>query len=214
MAPFCPFIAEEIYRNLSTNYESNTNVRITNDNLNSISVHLQDFPVADESLINEKLNEEMEKVRKIISEGLQLRAKAGIKVRQPLGKFSIFNFQFSNESIEIIKDELNVKQVIMDQKKEDEMILDTEITEDLKLEGQAREIIRFIQEMRKAAGYEVDNRISVSYFGISQVFEKFGEMIAKEVLANELKSENIENADLEKEFKIDGETVKIRIKKV
>jgi isoleucyl-tRNA synthetase len=61
--------------------------------------------------------------------------------------------------------------------------LDTEITEDLKLEGQAREIIRFIQEMRKVAGYEVDNRIAVSCQGIEKIFEKteLKNMIAKEV---------------------------------
>ena len=92
------------------------------------------------------------------------------------------------------------------------MILDTEITEDLKLEGQAREIIRFIQEMRKTAGYEVDNRIIVSYSGMPQVFEKFGEMIEREVLANGIKSEVIE-ADLEKEFSIDGRKLKIQVRK-
>lgn len=224
LAPFCPFIAEEIYRNLTNCHsglacplgaardpESRGILKQVQDD-NMCSVHLTDFPTADKKLIDEKLNSEMEKARMVISEGLQLRAKAGIKVRQPLNKFSIFNFQFSDEIIEIIKDELNVKNVLMDCKKEDEIVLDTEITEDLKLEGQAREVIRFIQEMRKAAGYEVDNRIVVSYAGVPQVFEKYGEMIAKEVLANKISPENID-ADLEKEFAVDKEAVKIQIKK-
>ena len=198
MAPFCPFIAEEIYKNLT----------------GEESVHLADFPVADETLIDEKLNKEMGKARSIITEALQLRAKAGIKVRQPLNKFSIFKFQFSKEIIEIIKDELNVKEVVEDREGENEMILDTEITEDLKLEGQAREIVRFIQEMRKEAGYEVDNRIVVWHDGLNKVFNKFGNLIAKEVLAKELKSANSEKPDLEKDFSIDGENIKLQIKKV
>jgi isoleucyl-tRNA synthetase len=91
--------------------------------------------------------------------------------------------------------------------------IDTEITEDLKLEGQAREIIRFIQEMRKEAGYEVDNRIKVCYSGALEVFSKFGELIAKETLANELKQEEPSDFDLENTLDADGEEIKIRIKK-
>jgi len=195
VAPFTPFIAEEIYKNLT----------------GEESVHLADFPVANEKMIDEKLNQEMEQARIIITEALQLRAKAGIKVRQPLNKFSIFNFQFSKELEEIIKEEINVKELGLDRKERDEMILDTEITEELKLEGQAREIIRFIQEMRKEAGYEVDNRINVWYIGLSEVFAKFGGIIKKEVLANELNEGNPEKSDIEKEFSIDGKSVKIYI---
>ena len=196
MAPFTPFIAEEVYKNLT----------------NEESVHLADFPVADEKLIDEKLNNKMAETRNIITVVLQLRAKNGIKVRQPLAELRFKNFDLSDEFLEIIKEEVNVKKVIQD-KKFKEVELDTEITPELKLEGQAREIIRFIQEMRKEAGYQVDNRIVIGYVGMSQVFEKFGDIIAKEVLANELKSESIENANLEKEFNIDGKIIKLQIKK-
>jgi isoleucyl-tRNA synthetase len=197
MAPFTPFIAEEIYKNLT----------------GEESVHLANFPVADEKLVDEKLNQEMGQARNIITEALQLRAKAGIKVRQPLAKFSIFNFQFSSEIIEIIKEEINVKEVSTNCKDKKEMILDTEITEGLRLEGQAREIIRFIQEMRKEAGYEVDNRISVAYSGGEKVFEKFGDLIVKEVLALELKSGAAEKFDLEKEVEIERQKIAIYIKR-
>jgi len=195
MAPFTPFIAEEIYKNLT----------------GEESVHLVDFPVADEKLINEKLNQEMEQARIIITEALQLRAKAGIRVRQPLNKFSIFNFQFSKELEEIIKEEINIKELVLDRKEKKEMLLDTEITEELKLEGQAREIIRFIQEMRREAGYEVDNRIKVWYDGPSEVFAKFGDIIKKEILANDLKGKKSEEFDLEKEVEIGGNKIKIQI---
>lgn len=198
MAPFTPFITEEIYRNLT----------------GEESVHLSDFPVSDEKLIDEKLNEEMAKVRNIISEGLQLRAQAKIKVRQPLGAVNIKYQISSDELMNIVREELNVKKIVIDNKQKNIIELDTNITPDLKLEGVAREIIRHIQEMRKEAGYEVDNHIIVCYSGWSEVFEKaeFGEMIRKETLANEIKQEKID-ADFSKEFSIEGRSVSISIKR-
>jgi len=198
MAPFCPFIAEEIYKNLT----------------NEESVHLADFPLANEKLIDEKLNEEMEKARMIITEALQMRAKAGIKVRQPLLELKFKNYDLRKELVEIIKEEVNIKNASFDKNIREELELNTEISEDLKLEGQAREAIRFIQEMRKEAGYEVDNRIIVWHAGLKEVFEKFGDLIAKEVLANELEAGNMEKSDLEKDFVVDGESIKLQIKKV
>jgi isoleucyl-tRNA synthetase len=206
LAPFAPFVAEEIYKNL---IQPTTN----NQQPTTLSVHLADFPEADEKIIDADLNKKMEKVREIVSLGLQLRAKAGIKVRQPLSELRITNYELQNEFLDIIKEEVNVKEVVLEKGKGSKIELDTEITEDLKQEGQAREIIRHIQEMRKEAGYEVDNRIIVCYNGQSEVFRKFGVLIAKETLADELKAEKLENADLEKEFKIkiEGEKVKIQI---
>jgi len=102
--------------------------------------------------------------------------------------------------------------VVVQKGEEPKIELNTEITGDLKLEGQAREIIRFIQEMRKEAGYEVDNRIKVCYSGKPEVFEKFGELIQKEVLATELIPDKIDQPDLEKEFEMEGE-LKISIKR-
>lgn len=210
MAPFTPFIAEEIYKNLT----------------GEESVHLADFPKADERLIDEKLNEEMLLTRRIIESGLSLRAAYKRKVRQPLSKLSYTtknNEKLDEPFIDLIKDEVNVKNVEFIQfddyvKKcgrtpEIAVDLDPEITEDLKLEGQAREIIRSIQEMRKEARYEIDNRIIVGFEGMENVFEKFGEIIAKEVLASEIKIGKIENPDLEKTFNMDGEKLIIGIKR-
>ncbi|MCX6764065.1 MAG: isoleucine--tRNA ligase [Candidatus Moranbacteria bacterium] len=206
MAPFTPFIAEEIYRNLTSPQPSPSK-----GEGDLVSVHLADFPKADKKLIDEKLNEEMQKTREIITEALQLRAKAGVKVRQPLADLRIKNYELRKEFLDIIKEELNVKDVKTDVKISENISLNTEITQDLKLEGTAREIIRFIQEMRKEAGFEVDNRIIVGYAGQSEVFAKFGDLIAKEVLANEIKKEKLKEFDLEKEFK--EEPIAIQIKK-
>lgn len=197
MAPFTPFISEEIYRNLT----------------NEESVHLVDFPVADESLIDEALNEKMESTRNIITESLQLRAKNGIKVRQPLSELIITNYETQEDFMEIMKEEVNVKNVIIKTGSEKKVEIDTEITPELKLEGQAREIIRFIQEMRKEAGYEVDNRIEVRYTGLQEVFAEFGSLIQKEVLANSLDQGDLEKSDLEKEFKIEEAQLLLKIRK-
>jgi len=196
MAPFAPFVSEEIFKNLT----------------GEDSVHLTDFPVADEKLIDEKLNEQMKSVRDIISAGLQLRASAKIKVRQPLQGVRIKKKELREEFFDIIKEELNVKNVVLDDFMDQEIFLDTDITEDLRLEGTAREIIRFVQEMRKEAGYEVDNRIKIWYVGQSAVFEKFGEIIAKETLADTIKKEEkAAGFDLRKEFEIEGQKLVIAI---
>lgn len=195
MAPFTPFMAEEIYKNLT----------------GEESVHLVNFPVADDKLIDEKLNSEMEKARLYVSAGLQLRAGAKIKVRQPLHELFVKE-KLSDELFNIIGEEVNVKKVLVD-KNIDLAKLNINIDDDLALEGQAREIIRFIQEMRKEAGYEVDNRIKVAYFGGDKIFAKFGDLIQKETLATELSSGKIEQADLEKEFSLDGEKIEISIKR-
>jgi isoleucyl-tRNA synthetase len=237
MAPFTPFIAEEIWRNLNQCHsgpdpESSQisgspllDSRFRGNDMDA-SVHLENFPEADEKLIDEKLNKDMQDARNVISEGLQLRAKAGIKVRQPLNEFRILNLEFQKEIGDIIKEELNVKTVNSVKNIKDlninvnelintqEVMLDIEITADLKLEGQAREIIRYIQEMRKAAGFEVDNRIIVCYNRKLSVFDKFGDLIAHETLAEALNEENLDSPDLEKEFVVEGEKVTIGIKKV
>ncbi len=205
MAPFTPFISEEIYRNLSGAVETQ----------NFASVHLQNFPIADEKLIDDKLNEEMARTREIISIGLQKRALAKIKVRQPLQVVSIKYKVGSEDIIDIIKEELNIKEVKINENQEEEIILDTEITPELKLEGQAREVIRFVQEMRKTAGYEVDNRIEIVYSGESLVLEKFNTLIAKETLAeNILSSNELSEVDLKKTFEMDGEKLEIGIRKI
>ncbi len=218
IAPFAPYLADEIYRNLTSKE----------------SVHLQDYPLANKDLIDEKLNEQMQFVRDIISEGLKLRARTQIKVRQPLKELKVesrnqaFAGQESkvgNEFIEIIKEELNVKNVTEGDFEFDEeaknmsevngvkIMLDTEITADLKMEGQAREIIRAIQQMRKEADYQLDDRIKVGYSGVPAVFDKFGDLIAKETLADKLSPKELPDSDLQKEITVDDENITIWIKR-
>jgi isoleucyl-tRNA synthetase len=230
MAPFTPFIAEEIYRNLMGfachpelvpgsergGDSSEMPKQVRHDNV-AESVHLADFPTVDESLIDEKLNADMGMTRNLITEGLQLRAQEKIKVRQPLLRAYLL-VDLGEEFRKIMEDELNVKEVLWDvetsRNMEGNMRMDFTITEELKLEGKAREIIRFIQELRKEAGYDVENRIAVGYQGAEEVFEKFGEMIAKEVLAEGgLKPGELEGADIQKEVTVDGMKISLWLKR-
>ncbi|MDO8443786.1 MAG: isoleucine--tRNA ligase [Candidatus Azambacteria bacterium] len=142
ISPFIPFLAEEIYLFLKTKTMPE-------------SVHLCDWPKSGKKFINPKLEEQMDFVKEAAAKGLALRAEAGIKVRQPLASLKIpllrqgFGGQANlKELLELIKDEVNVKEVIFGDKFE----LDTKITAELKEEGQIRELARTIQEMRRDGG--------------------------------------------------------------
>lgn len=208
MAPFMPFVSDEIFKNLTKKE----------------SVHLEDFPMHDEELIDSEVNEKMQLTRDIINNGLQLRTAAKIKVRQPLSELLTISNKLNEELIEIIKEEVNVKNVSVIDKievsesvivdEESNVGLNTEITDKLRLEGMAREVVRSIQQMRKEAGFEVDNRIEVGFETQSKVFEEFGDLIFKETLADKNVKGKLEGADLEKEFEIEGEGFRVGIKKI
>ena len=196
MAPFTPFLAEEIYKNLT----------------NEQSVHLADYPEADESLIDGKLNEEMHAVRDLVTLGLKLRADAKIKVRQPLG-VSRIKYHVSSEMQEILSEELNVKGVVVDEAIELGIVLNTEITLELKLEGEMREVVRAIQEGRKKAKFNVEDRIVLGYIGKDEVFAKFETEIAKEVLAIKVQKGALADAEYQETITLDGTEFSFSIKR-
>lgn len=197
MAPFTPFLSEEIYRNLT----------------NKESVHLVDWPTVKPELVDEKLNEEMQSVRSLVTEGLKLRTDAKIKVRQPLLEVRIKNQVLGTEMEEILKEELNVKGITVDEKQAENIILNTEITPELKLEGEAREIIRAIQEGRKKAKFSVEDRITLGYTGKEKVFAKFENEIAKEVLATSVQKGELPDAEYRETVELDGEQFSFSLKR-
>lgn len=136
IAPFTPFFAENIY--LKLKFENDPE-----------SVHLCDWP--EEGKVDEKILENMEEVRKVVSLALEKRMTAGIKVRQPLSELKVKSEKLKDkkEYLELIKDEVNVKNVSFDSKIENEVELNTEITEKLQKEGNSRDFIRAVQELRK-----------------------------------------------------------------
>jgi isoleucyl-tRNA synthetase len=204
MAPFTPFIAEEIYRNLAT-----LSPHTTKD-----SVHLCLYPVANEALTDVSLMQAMVNAREIITSGLQLRARAKIKVRQPLSE-ALVQKSFDVALIEIMKEELNVKQVSIKETLSQSIEIVTIIIPELKEEGDAREIIRCVQEARKEAGFEVSDRIILGYEGFESILQqaKWRAMIAKEVLAEQVEDKLLAQADFSKIVKIDENLLKIAIKR-
>ena len=169
-APFIPFTAEDIYQQVCSEKES---------------VHLESWPEADKKLIDKKLLEEMELVRQIVEKGLAARAEAGIKVRQPLASYttSLVN-KLSEELAKLVKEELNIEELKFGKEEK----LDTELTEELKLAGQAREIIRQINQLRKEAGLTINDKVILYQDGLDEVFAKFGGGIKKATLAEKIEA--------------------------
>lgn len=153
MAPFTPFIAEEIWQKVNWMAEWK-------------SVHLAEWPNRsdDERYDFGTVLADMEKVRELVTLGLEARQKANIKVRQPLAALAAAS-EFSSLSadyLDIVKDELNVKQIsFRDDLNPGSVVLDTEITDALRDEGDMRELVRKIQDMRKDAGLEPKDRVVV-----------------------------------------------------
>lgn len=225
LAPFAPFIAEEMYKNLTGSFSS-----VEGKERGRLSVHLTNYPQGETR--REKAYEmgvQMKRARAIVNLGLQIRSKEGVKVRQPLSILYVRDQEVQKEYADMILEELNVKEIQFvskdTQDKDQENIIWSEVN-DLKvglslkisptliLEGQAREIVRIIQEMRKKAGYNIDDRICLGYIGKEDVFEVFGaEVIAYETLCKSVNNAILEKYDILEEVLIDGEKMKISLYK-
>jgi len=214
LAPFTPFLAEELYQNLVRSVFPQA----------PDSVHLTDFPVADKAKIDKQLAADTQLVMKVSSLGRAARSKAGIKVRQPLAHVRVSVASPEEQAIlERLKpqvlEELNVKNLEIrsntevvkldghgyavsglevDRKKGVKVpvsggvynvAVPTEIPPELVAEGMAREIVRRLQAMRRSAGFDIADRI-VTYYqgeaGIRQVIEDFGDYIKQETLSLKL----------------------------
>ena len=182
------------------------------------SVHSEDWPKSNKKMIDEKLEKKMERVREVVAEALAERAKAKIKVRQPLSELRIEGYELKKEKelSELIKEEVNVKEITFGKS----LKLNTKITPDLKEEGLMREIIRNIQEMRKQAGLKPGDKILVTYSGspaLNQALFKnknfiLGEAKVKDLIPKGESEEKIFN--VEKEIEVDNQKIYIAIKKI
>ena len=195
LAPFVPFLTEELWGKM----------------VSDGSVHLKDWPEAGE--IDESLLAEMAEVRGYVNEALALRAKNGIKIRQPLASVKVPRNAKSFDFTPILMEELNVKNVDFGG---EGVEFDFELTPELRAEGLMREIIRHIQTARKKAGLNVDDRIEINFISenteVLNSFKKFEQEISKEVLAS--KAEISENElDFVQVVKVEGSEVKISLKK-
>ena len=154
----------------------------------------------------------MRVVRDIVTLGLEARQKAGIKGRQPLSRIEVKNYGLSEKYSELIKDELNVKEIIENKNLENEVLLHTEITSDLKQEGNYREFVRAAQDIRKKIGLTPSDLISLVIETNKEgqkLIQKFEKELLKTILAAKIEFRENEG----EEIKIDDLVFKIKIEK-
>ena len=203
-APIVPFMTEEIWQKLKEKQES---------------IHLSIFPKADNKKIDSKLEKEFELVLKIIESGLFERDKVQIGLKWPLSKAVIKSEEkISSEMNEIIKSQLNVKNLEFKNSKELKVELNTKITPDLEAEGFAREISRFVQSERKKAGLMKDNYIELVVKLDKKLLEllnknKMFEFIKERVNAKKISAIELEEGN--KAYKFEGDTkIKEKVVKI
>jgi len=205
IAPSMPFYADELYQKV----KSFAGVE---------SVHLASWPEVNKlSKVEEKIIADMMEVRKIVSLGLEARSKANIKVRQPLLKLKIKDPKFSGDNLEqyfgLIKDEINVKEVIRENTITELVELDINISPELKAEGQIRELIRGIQELRKQEKLSpadvVSLKIKTDQSG-KDLVKKFELEIKKATLLKVIYFEEFESGSL---VKVDNLNFELKISK-
>ncbi|HWC57328.1 MAG TPA: class I tRNA ligase family protein [Candidatus Paceibacterota bacterium] len=203
LAPFAPFAAEDIWQKLKSKDDAE-------------SVHLSEWPKGKK--INKNILDEMNQVREVVSLGLEARQRAGIKVRQPLAKifvkqYSFMVSDFEDQYLKIIKDELNIKgfELSLDNKDSSKSVaLDTTITPELKSEGNYRELVRAVQDLRKENGLTPQDMIMLTIsLQARPVVEPFLDDFKKTILAS-----TVDFADNDgSEIKIDKMSLRVTIKK-
>lgn len=193
MAPFTPFLADELYQKLT----------------GGESVHLLDWPVT--GRVNELVVNEMETVREYVNNGLSIRAKERLKVRQPLASVTIPTLGKFVNFEDILTEELNVKKV----REGKDLSLDLAVTPELKREGLMREIVRYVQNGRKQAGLNVDDHIQLGLITeveeLSRAISEHKRVIMSEALAEEL-SEQVYSYEID--VLVENMSLKISLQKV
>lgn len=164
MAPFTPFFAEEVW----------SRVKGLGD---KESVHLSDWPTS--GGVDSVLLDDMDMVRGLVTKSLELRQKSGHKVRQPLATLKV-KTSLKPEYLAIIQDELNVKEVVVNANMEEDLWLDAELTDALKKEGVARDMIRAVQDLRKKNNLSPEQSIKLVVCvdeNTKAIIEEYKEMI-------------------------------------
>jgi isoleucyl-tRNA synthetase len=203
IAPVMPFYAEELYQKVKSFAGAE-------------SVHLASWP--DMITLSEAQNRiilNMVEVRKVVSLGLEARSKANIKVRQPLQKLKLQDSKFNKIDLEqyfsLIKDEINVKEIEVDNTITEAILLDLNLTPELKEEGIVRELTRGIQDLRKQEKLTptdlVSLKIQTNQAGMALV-NKFSAEIKKTTLVKEISFTDFEGVN---SITIDGLEFKLKV---
>jgi isoleucyl-tRNA synthetase len=195
MAPFAPFTSDAIYRNLS----------------NDQSVHLSDFPEP-APYQDPQVEADMARARQAVEAGLAARDSARLKVRQPLFSIALPGDPLPEDIAAIVREELNVKGLVFGAP---EVTLNTEITEELRLEGLAREVVRAIQDRRKKLGLNVEDRIDTRYEAdgmLVRAVQRHGDYIKSETLSKSLEQGRSDDFNGE-QLMLEGEQIWIGLKR-
>jgi isoleucyl-tRNA synthetase len=172
LAPFVPYMADEIYVNLT----------------GEESVHLSSWPQDSSALVDEALEKEMTAARLIVELAHAKRKEQKLKVRQPLATLETLSpVRISKPVLQLIADEVNVKNVTNTKSADTAVTLDMTITDTLRREGEARELAHKIQMLRKEKGCTIDEQITVTLpRGFEQLPKHLLEYIQAKTLAKEL----------------------------
>jgi len=225
IAPFMPFIAEDMYRNLVLAAFPDA----------PESVHLTDFPAADTALVDAGLNTDTELAMKVSSLGRAARSDAGIKVRQPLA-FALIKVLNPQEEVGVrrmaqpVLEELNVKEIrfaasvanldpndyALASEGDYAVAVPKKVSPELAAEGMAREIVHRLQTLRRTTGFDIADYIVTCYQGddyINRVMQKYSGYIRQETLSRELVSGMSSDCASTESFKLDGHSVVLGVKK-
>lgn len=204
VAPFAPFFADALYKSM-----------VVGDK----SVHLESWPEVHAKFIDKELNKKMEEVRRLAAAGLGKRAEANIKVRQPLASLTVKAnpLGLDGQLLEVLRDEINVKQVIFDKNAKEDVVLDTHITEELRREGIMRELNRSVQALRQDAALKTADKIELfidSPKDVKEAVEAHEEALKQNTGTVNVHYKKTDKFTAIAETKIGGQDVWLAIKKL
>ncbi|MDD4122804.1 MAG: class I tRNA ligase family protein [Candidatus Pacebacteria bacterium] len=199
LAPFCPFISEMIFKETSKNE----------------SVHLE--VITPYNLVDDDLLSKMDILRNIATEALNIRQELNFKVRQPLQSLILKqDNNFSEDLINLIKEEINVKDVVINQDASTDISYDTNLSQELISEGKIREITRLINGARQKSNCTPDDFINISFIDISDSLKEFIQQNTDEIKetskVSQIVFEGIDS-DYEAKGKIDDDKFTLQLKK-
>jgi isoleucyl-tRNA synthetase len=201
IAPMMPFMAEDIYQQLR---------RARNDLPES--VHLVDWPNYDESLVDTFVLDSMQTAKELVKMGLEIRAKNMIPVRQVLSDLVITGANLEPAFLEIVKEELNVKNISLLDGESLSLEMNTELSPELKMEGTCRDLIRHLNNCRKRMkltyGQRIDLYIESMDPEINECLAQFGDKIKSSVQADMI-VEKIDDDQQYEEITMHGIMIKV-----
>ncbi len=203
LAIFCPFTADLIW------IEGGFNIDFE-------SVHLDKIEMLGIE-IDDKLLTNMQVIIDWSTQALKLRQEKTIKVRQPLASLTIKNkIDLDSGLLEILKDEINVKEIVFNEKINEDMVLDVSLTLELINEGKYRELVRLIQDLRQELNYSPNDLIDLAIVkhNDNEFWNLVSQNIKKDVKINNFSFEQLNNFEVEKAVKNDLFDFVIQIKKL